>query len=77
MAIIARPITVRQRFTVQAKLAPCPADLNGDRRVDGFDLGFLLAAWGTGSSAADLNQDGTVDGSDLGQLINAWGPCAS
>jgi hypothetical protein len=77
MAIIARPITVRQRFTVQAKLAPCPADLNGDRRVDGFDLGSLLAAWGTGSSAADLNQDGTVDGSDLGQLINAWGPCAS
>jgi hypothetical protein len=77
MAIIARPITVRQRFTVQATLAPCPADLNGDRRVDGFDLGSLLAAWGTGSSAADLNQDGTVDGSDLGQLINAWGPCAS
>ena len=77
LAIIARPITVRQRFTVQATLAPCPTDLNGDRRVDGFDLGFLLAAWGTGSSAADLNQDGTVDGTDLAQLVNAWGPCAS
>ena len=74
--IIARPITVRQRLTVQAKLAPCAPDLSEDRRVDGNDLGIMLAAWGNGPSAADLNQDGAVDGSDLGQLINSWGACA-
>ena len=74
--IIARPITVRQRFTVQASLAPCPADLNGDRRVDGWDLGILLNAWGTSSPAGDVNHDGIVDGGDVAQLITTWGACA-
>jgi hypothetical protein len=47
-------------------------DLNQDGRVDGADLGILLAAWGTGG-AADLNQDGTVNGADLGILLANWG----
>lgn len=50
-----------------------PGDLNGDHRVDGTDLGLLLAAWG-GTGAADLNQDGQVDGSDLGLLLSYWTP---
>lgn len=57
---------------------PCPADLNGDRAVDGADLGILLGAWGpcAGSPcAADLNSDGAVDGADLGSLLGAWGAC--
>jgi hypothetical protein len=40
-AIIARPLTERQRFTVQSHLTPCPADRDGNRRVDGVDLGVV------------------------------------
>jgi hypothetical protein len=54
----------------------CPADFNDDGSVDGNDLGFLLAAWGTSSGPADLNADGSVDGNDLGLLLAAWGPCS-
>jgi len=55
----------------------CPADLNNDRRVDGIDLGHLLASWGaaSASTAADINRDGIVDGQDLGALLAAWGSC--
>ena len=57
---------------------PAPsADLNGDGRVDGADLGLLLAAWGPcgqGCCPADLNLDGLVDGADLGLLLAAWAP---
>ena len=55
----------------------CPADLNNDRRVDGIDLGRLLAAWGAASAStgADINRDGIVDGQDLGALLAAWGSC--
>jgi 3-phytase/alkaline phosphatase D len=75
-AIIARPITVRQRFTVTPQAAPCPGDLNGDRSVDGVDLAMLLGAWGPGvGSPADLNGDGSVNGADVGLLFAAWGSC--
>jgi len=57
--------------------APSPADLNGDGKVDGADLGQLLLAWdpiGPVNSPADLNGDNKVDGADLGQLLLAWSP---
>jgi len=47
-------------------------DINLDGRVDGGDLGLLLAAWGTATAAADIDQSGTVDGADLGVLLGAW-----
>ena len=50
-----------------------PWDLNGDRNVDGLDLGELLGSWGIGNSRADFNRDGTVDGIDLGSLLGNWG----
>jgi formylglycine-generating enzyme required for sulfatase activity len=62
----------------------CVADLNGDRLVDGADLGILLYAWGrcpkeTSGCLGDLDADGavggSVDGSDLGLLLAAWGAC--
>lgn len=57
----------------------CPGDLNDDGRVDGADLGVLLAYWGPvkspGGEAADLNHDGIVDGEDLTILLGDWGPC--
>lgn len=48
-----------------------PADFNQDGVVDGADIGFLLAAWGTPDG--DLNGDGTTDGADLGILLSEWG----
>lgn len=52
----------------------CPADITGDRVIDGVDLGTLLSAWSSGG-AADVNRDGVVDGADLGSLLGAWGAC--
>jgi hypothetical protein len=54
-------------------LAPCPADLDGDRVVGGADLATLLGAWGT--PAADLDGNGTTDAADLSIVLGAWGAC--
>lgn len=43
----------------------CPADIIGDGVVDGEELTYLLAAWGTNDSVVDVNDDGIVDGNDL------------
>jgi hypothetical protein len=60
---------------VKACLA-CPADLNGDDRVGGDDLGILLGSWGVApGSPADINEDSVVDGFDLGAVLGAWGTC--
>jgi formylglycine-generating enzyme required for sulfatase activity len=57
--------------------AQCAGDLNGDRSVDGADLGVLLFAWGPAvpQSPADLDGDGQVGGADLGLLLFGWGAC--
>ena len=56
--------------TVQSRQTP---DLDGNGRVDGSDLGVLLAGWG-GPGRGDHDGDGTVTGADLGQLLAAWTP---
>lgn len=58
----------------EAVFPPANADLNGDGRVDGADLGTLLGSWGPSSGPADLNADCVVDGADLGTLLGQWGP---
>lgn len=57
--------------------AQCVADLNGDRKVSGADIGILLGEWGTagGNTGADIDGNGTVSGSDLGAMLGAWGDC--
>ena len=57
---------------------PCPADFNGDGRVDGADLPIVLGSWGRcpGECPADVDGDGVVDAADLGLVIGAWGPCS-
>ena len=53
------------------------ADLNGDLKVDGADLGLLLGGWGPVTNEArrlyDLNQDGMINGADLGLFLGGWG----
>jgi arylsulfatase A-like enzyme len=49
----------------------CPGDGNKDFRVDGFDLGGLLASWGS-PGFWDLNEDGITNGTDLGMLLGFW-----
>lgn len=48
-------------------------DLDEDGRVNGRDVGRLIAVWGTGDLLADLNRDGIVDELDLGSMFLSWG----
>jgi hypothetical protein len=50
-----------------------PGDLNGDGKINGVDLGILLAAW-AGVGPADLNRNGIVEGADIGILLSNWQP---
>ena len=49
-----------------------PGDFNGDGKINGADLGYMLGAWGTDDETADLNGDGTVNGADLGLFLGLW-----
>lgn len=56
----------------------CDADLTGDGKVDGADLGVLLGTWGpcAGTTCpADINRDGHVNGADLGLVMGSFGWC--
>jgi hypothetical protein len=60
--------------------AQCVGDVAVDARVDGGDLGVLLANWGPVTSTAlsracDFDGNGRVDGADLGELLSSWGAC--
>lgn len=77
------PLTSSAAALTIAKSSPCPADLNGDLIVNGFDLALLLGEW-TGAAtydpcrpalAADLSGDCRVNGFDLALLLGAWGAC--
>ena len=54
----------------------CPADLNGDGKVNIDDLFIILGAWGTCNNCPeDLNGDGKVNIDDLFVILGEWGPC--
>ena len=63
------------RGAVSETVSDCRSDLNFDGKVDGADMGILLAEWDTDRSIADISRDGTVDGADLGLLLGAFGDC--
>jgi len=56
-------------------ITTCPADLNRDGEVDGFDLAIVLGAWGSSDATANLTGDPLVDGADLAVILGAWGNC--
>jgi hypothetical protein len=58
-----------------AGVAPCPADVDGDRTVTVNDFLMILGSWGQADVPADVNRDGIVDVLDFLQLLGAWGPC--
>lgn len=54
----------------------CPWDLDGDGSTQQFDLGTLLAAWGTNQSGPpDFDGDKVVAVPDLLALLAHWGSC--
>ena len=62
--------------------AACLGDIYVDHRIDGGDLGALLANWGPVSSspasrACDIDGNGDVNGADLGNLLSNWGLCSN
>jgi hypothetical protein len=47
-------------------------DINGDGRVNVFDLSILNSKWGQNYPSADLNKDGVVGVADLSILLSNW-----
>ena len=68
-----RPGPLRPPLAVDFRPLP-DGDLNGDNRVDNFDVAALQAAFGRGDGAAnfdpaaDFNGDGVVDGQDFSRM---------
>jgi formylglycine-generating enzyme required for sulfatase activity len=48
-------------------------DFGLDGSVDGKDLGYMLASWGSADPFADLDGNQLVNGADLGTLLTNWG----
>jgi formylglycine-generating enzyme required for sulfatase activity len=48
-------------------------DFGLDGSVDGKDLGYMLASWGSADLFADLDGNQLVNGADLGKLLANWG----
>ena len=81
----ADPPNVRNRLMAELttnKAEPLKGDINGDCRVDGFDLSLLGLSFGSVygevnySFLADINNDKRVDGNDLAKLSSNFGKTA-
>ncbi|GAB4267433.1 MAG: hypothetical protein Kow0092_20780 [Deferrisomatales bacterium] len=67
---------VYQRFCAEHPdwpLCRCEGDLDGDRDVDGMDLGRFETLWANGDPEADLNGDNRVDAGDLRRFARRFG----
>jgi hypothetical protein len=78
----AKPANVRNRLVAEYRVEGArllKGDVNGDCRVDGFDLGLLGPSFGSKrgdvnySELADSNNDDSVDGEDLAKLARNFG----
>jgi lysophospholipase L1-like esterase len=78
----ASPANVRNRKVAELAVEgrqQLKGDINGDCRVDGFDLGLLGLSFGSRrgevpySVFADSNGDGEIDGEDLARLARNFG----
>jgi len=82
----ASPPNILNRLTQEYKIEGAPiikGDVDGDCRVNGFDLSLLGLSFGSRrgdhrySSLADTNNDGAVDGDDLAKLSSNFGKSSS
>ncbi len=69
------PLIGPPRRPAAGAATPCPADFDGNGRVNGGDLTRLLGAWGTADGWHDLAGDQVVGPEDLANLLDAWGAC--
>jgi len=53
----------------------CPADFDGDCRVDVTDILMLIGHWESKDPAFDLDGSGVVDVGDVLSAVAAWGNC--
>lgn len=49
----------------------CPADLNGDGRLDGLDIAAFVRSFLSGGASADLNGDGRLNGLDIALFVRS------
>jgi formylglycine-generating enzyme required for sulfatase activity len=66
--------------TTRVAAQSCIGDIAIDGRIDGGDLGVMLANWGAVTPAAmshacDIDANEQVDGADLGLMLANWGNC--
>ncbi len=78
VAAVVAPVVLALPASAQS----CTGDVAVDSRVDGGDLGVLLANWGSVTSkalsrACDFDSNGQIDGADLGTLLANWGACSA
>ena len=82
----AEPPNIRNQIVAEFSVADArrlASDVNGDCRVDGFDLTLLGVAFGARrgevdySSFTDITNDGRVDGDDLAKLAKNFGKKSS
>lgn len=82
----AAPANITNRVMAEYKVGGAKllkGDVDGDCRVDGFDLSLLGLSFGSRrteprySSLADTNNDGAVDGDDLARLARNFGRTSS
>jgi len=78
----AEPPNIRNRTVAEIAVANATAirgDVNGDCRVDGFDLSLMGLSFGSifgevqYSAFADINNDNKIDGDDLARLARNFG----
>lgn len=64
--------TFEERIALFRDRAVAIGDIDGDGRVNDYDLGLVLVEWGRLDSSADVDGNGTVDGADLGAVLADW-----
>jgi hypothetical protein len=68
---------VGRAYLIAGTVLPCPADLDGDRRVSGRDLRLLRRAIKRGDARGDLDGSGVADARDVVVLLRDLGRCPS
>lgn len=77
LLVLVAAVTMTFGVSTPSVQAQCPADVNHDHIVDGFDLAQILSSWGPngGPVGSDINGDGSTDGVDLAIVLGGWGVC--